>query len=297
MESGVPQGTVLGPALFLLYINDLPDTLKSHVRLFADDAVIYRSVESPQDCVELQSDIDSLSSWENDWKMDFNITKCSVVSIHRKRSPIVHQYLLHQTPLKHIDHTSYLGLTLTSNLSWNKHIDSISSKANKTLGFIKRNLKHAPKPTKSTAYTVLVRPKLEYSSTVWDPHTRINIDKIERVQRRAARFVSNDYSSYSSVTSMLNTLKWPTLQTRRSNAKLNFMYKIVHALVAIPHTYLPPPLTSSSRRTHSLSFQRISTRTQYYAHSFFPSTVILWNNLPPHIPPSASLEIFSKRLH
>ena len=169
VTSGVPQGTVLGPILFLLYINDLPNGISSGVHLFADDAIVYRTISDPSDCQTLQEDLDKLSNWEKTWLMEFNASKCEVLTVTNKRSPIVTNYILHGQALKNVKSAKYLGVTIISNLKWNTHIDNIRATANKTLGFVKRNVRTRQTPIKTKAYQALVRPALEYCTCVWDP--------------------------------------------------------------------------------------------------------------------------------
>ena len=166
--SGVPQGSVLGPTLCLAFINDLPLYVKSKIRLFADDTVIYLTVKSVDDCLQLQQDLHNLEIWESDWKMKFNISKCNVLRFTRRRHPVLYNYKLHGHYLDTVDSTKYLGVHLSNDLRWKEHVKNISSKANKTLGFLKRNLRHCPSKTKETAYRTLIRPTIEYCSTVWD---------------------------------------------------------------------------------------------------------------------------------
>ena len=207
VTSGVPQGTVLGPILFLIYINDFPEYLQhSTLRLFADDSIIYKEIKTINDAQNLQLDLDAACRWEKDWLMHFHPDKCNLISITQKRKPIHFTYKLHDHPLAKVEHSKYLGITLQSNLKWNKHINSITNKANQSLGFLKRNLKIKSSAVKSHAYKAFVRPKLEYASAVWDPHTRTQINQIEKVQRRAARYVTNRYHNTSSVTDMLQNL-------------------------------------------------------------------------------------------
>ena len=133
VSSGVPQGSVLGPILFLLYINDLPKNIDSPIRLFADDAIIYRKIRSQRDCTILQHDLDSLAHWERKWLMNFNPAKCKSISITRIRHPIIIQYTLHGQALATVKSAKYFGITITSDLTWNKHIAAITAKANLTL--------------------------------------------------------------------------------------------------------------------------------------------------------------------
>jgi len=234
VDSGVPQGSVLGPSLFLFYINDIPTGISSTVRLFADDTIIYIALKPPSNNSILQDDLNKLSVWEKEWKMEFHPDKCQIIPITRNKKPVHNKYTLNGHVLQTTQNAKYLGLTVTPNLSWNTHIDNITCKANKTLGFVRRNIKVSSPKIKSLAYFSLVRPLLEYSSPVWDPYTQIKIDQIEMVQRRAARYVTNRYHNTSSVTNMLDHLGWRSLALRRTDARLCLMYKIVHGLVVIP---------------------------------------------------------------
>jgi hypothetical protein len=180
--SGVPQGSVLGPCLFLSYINDLPDSVKSKVRLFADDTIVYLTVKSTKDAQNLQNDLHSLETWESDWSMEFNPDKCEILRISRKKHPIIFPYKLHGIELKSTSAAKYLGVTISQDLSWTNHINSITSKATNTLRFIKRNVKTPNKKAKETAYKTYVRPQLENCPTVWHPWQKYLIYKIEQVQ-------------------------------------------------------------------------------------------------------------------
>ena len=179
-----------------MYINDFPEYLQdSTLRRFADDSIIYKEIKTFNDAHNLQLDLDVASRWEKDWLMHFHPDKCNLISITQKRKPIHFTYnKLHDHPLPKVEHSKYLGITLQSNLKWNKHINSITNKANQYLGFLKGNLKIKSSDVKSHAYKALVRPKLVYASAVWDPHTRTQINQIEKVQRRATRYVTIQYN-------------------------------------------------------------------------------------------------------
>ena len=133
---------------------------------------------------------------------------------------------------------------------------------------------------KSHAYTSLVRPILEYASPVWNPHTKHNIDKIEMVQRRAARYVLNRFHNTSSVTDMINTLGWRSLEYRRTDASLCLFYKIVNGLVLIPTNQYLTPLSLSTRLHHSLAYHIPHSNCDYHKFSFFPRIIRIWNVLP-----------------
>ena len=294
VSSGVPQGSVLGPILFLVYINDLPDNITSQVRLFADDTVVYAAISRMDDSLALQRDLDTLQVWEQKWDMEFNPSKCQVLQITRARKPIPTKYFLHNQELEVTNSARYLGVDISSNLCFNGHIDRICNTANKTLGFLRRNLKIHDQKVKAVAYQATVRPVLEYCSSCWDPYTLRNISKVEMVQRRAARWVMSDWRQTSSVTNMLAQLNWRTLAQRRADARLVMFFKILHGLVAVPaQSYIPQPTRfSQGPRPHALP--QIQTSRDYCKYSFFPLTIVQWNALPPTIPANLTLVGFKE---
>ena len=161
---------VLGPVLFLIFINDLPDNIRSSVRLFADDCVFYRNIKSPIDCQILQDHLNSLAQWETDWQMKVNVAKCHSMRVtrHLPDKHILFDYTLHQEQLEQVQSAKYLGITITDNLDWGHHVSEISCKATNTMDFLHRNLALAPRHTKEVAYKTLVRPQLEYAAPIWN---------------------------------------------------------------------------------------------------------------------------------
>ena len=206
VTSGVPQGSVLGPAMFLVYINSLPKGVNSTVRLFAHDTVIYREISAEEDHHTLQADLDTLVQWERGFSMEFHPKKCNILRVSLSRYPSTYNYTLHGTTLKEVEEVKYLGITITKDLSWEKHIHNITRKANSQLGFIRRNVRATSMKTREKLYNTLVRPHLECAASVWDPHVTKQKQAIEKVQRRAARWVTNQHDSMSSVTAMLKEL-------------------------------------------------------------------------------------------
>ena len=178
-------------------------------------------------------------------------------------------------------------------MQWSKHIDKITAKANSTLGFLRRNLRVNSQVIKARAYNTLVRPTLEYASTVWDPADHKAAHKIEMVQRRAARYVTGRYRRRSSVGDMLTNLQWTPLETRREDQRLAMMYKISHGLVAIdPAEFMAPAVTSSRRINNTWAFFVPRTNTEFYRNSYFPRTVRAWNLLPETAVSACSLPTF-----
>jgi hypothetical protein len=282
VRSGVPQGSVLGPCLFLLYINDLPQQLTSKTRLFADDTAVYRSILSHDDRLTLQQDLDKLAVWEDRWDMRFHPGKCTTLPVTRSHTPHSSDYRLHGHLLDTVEKAKYLGVTIQQRLTWDAHITSVIGKASQTLAFLKRSLKVSSPKLKAKAYIAFVRPILEYASSVWDPHTQTDIDRLEMVQRRAARFVFNKYSPRTSVTELLETLGWPTLQERRKRARLVMFTKIKDDLVKVNKHRLVKPMVRE-RRVHCEQFDQMHCRTDYRKASFFPRTIKDWNEQLPVI--------------
>ena len=169
ITSGVPQGTVLGHLLFFVYINDMSEKISSSTRLFADYSLVYRIIKSKEDHTLLQEDIDKLQEWERDWLMQFSADKCEVIRITKKRNPLTHDYHINEIKLQKVKNAKYLGLTISSDLSWNTHVDITAKKATTSLNFLKRNLHSCPSTVKEKCYKSLVRPIMEYASCVWDP--------------------------------------------------------------------------------------------------------------------------------
>ena len=161
VTTGVPQGSVLGPILFLIYINDLPDKTRSKVKLFADDTDIYLAVSNLQDAQILQQDLDRLHEWELQWDMEFNPSKCVVIHVTRAITPVADENLLHGRILESVGGFKYLGVKISENMSFNNHIQKICTSASRSLGFIQRNIRTKSPAIREMAYKTLVRPLVE----------------------------------------------------------------------------------------------------------------------------------------
>ena len=280
--SGVPQGTVLGPLLFSLYINDISSDIESEIRLFANDCVCYREIKDEKDTMKLQRDIDRLCSWARKWGMRFQPVKCNMMQLTRKQIKKIHaSYTLEGTNLENVESIKYLGVTITSDLRWNTHVSNVCTKANRTLGFLRRNLYSCPKEVKEAAYKGLMRPVLDYGSSVWDPPGVQ--EELESVQKRAARFVTGNYNyETGSMTGILGQLKWESLKKRRKDNRLILLYKGLKGKASVPTDDLIPK-TRRCRNQHSMAFQTPIANTDVYKGSFFPQTIgmpspILWSH-------------------
>ena len=294
---GVPQGTVLGPLLFNIYINDMPNVVSAGtmIRLFADDCLIYRLIKSTEDQAILQSDLHKLEEWAKLWGMRFNASKCNIMHIARLK-PVTKFYELCRQILETVDSAKYLGIIISKDLQWHEQVCSVAKKASATLHFIARNLRHCPRSTRALAYTSLVRPKLEYSASAWDPHKCEDINTLERVNRRAAHVVYNKSFRQKDVspTALLQDLGWQPLKERRQKQRLGMMYKICWGLVAVPPTRLHKPTRQT--RGHSQKFNVLTYTCNTVKNSFFARTIPQWNSLSEETVTAPSIHQFNKLL-
>lgn len=290
VHSGVPQGSVLGPLLFLIYINDLPSLVKSNVHLFADDCVIFREVLTDYDTNTLQSDLNVVANWCNSWRMELNINKCKTMRVSRINNTSF-CYYLNDTPLEAVDSYKYLGVHITSNLTWSLHIQNIINNANRMLGYLRRNFYNAPLELKLLLFKTLIRSKLEYATTVWDPHHENLINALEMVQNNSVRFILSNYSRGSSITAMKSIIGLPSLSSRRKVSRLTLFHKLYHH-VSLRNELIPRPVYFSSRidHRHKVGFHPSNTKAFY--QSFVPLTSREWNHLPEEIVTIADNQLF-----
>ena len=278
-------------------------------------SLLYRTITSQQNHIALQNDLSELERWAEKWGMRFNANKCYVMSVNCKST---HFYTLCDHILKQVEENPYLGLTLTENLKWSSHITKITKKANTTLNFLRRNLKNFPQECRKTTYISFVRLILDYGSIVWDPYLKQDIDKLERVQVQAARFITGDYRSREEgcVTGMFKSLELSSLENRRSSNRLIFMYKIVEGLVPAipPNEFLKP--AKQNRQVKEKNFENCETKNILDRHtsnnnrnftvehckseqlkqSFFVRTIVEWNHLDTATVRSETVESFKQAL-
>ena len=196
--------------------------------------------------------------------------------------------------LEVVDNGKYLGVTISNDLSWHRHVDGVAAKASRTLGFLRRNLGQCTMEVKSTAYTSLVRPVLDCASPAWDTTCSDDIVKLEKVQRQAARFVHGNYTERNPgcVTSMVKDLGWETLESRRKKDRLITLYKIRHGAIDMDTGDV---LRFNDRRTRGQHrLYQPTANVTVYKNSFFPRTIQDWNRLPAAVTDSQTIEEFSR---
>ena len=279
------------PLLFLIYVNDIHRNLSpgTKIRLFANDSLLYRTISDTSDSLALQNDLEALQEWERNNKMEFHPDKCQLLRISNKRKRLEFTYNIHGVNLKPHDTAKYLGITFDCHLTWNSHIDNIYKKASFMLSFLERNLHKCPPHVKERCFNALVRPLLEYGCCAWDPCKQTKIDRLERINKRAARFITGNRTFVHGQTKKnMESLQWCPLQERRSKNKLYMFYKIKNNLVHVPTDDLVPSV--SSRHPNNFSVPR--SRVDAHLSSFFPDTIRLWNSLPEPPKSATSLEEF-----
>ena len=255
---------------------------------------MYNTISSAKDNKDLQKDLDELTKWQDRWQMRFNASKCYVMHISSAKNIQTFKYKLCGQTLEAVDSHPYLGIHLQNDMKWDTQVAHATSKASRILGLIKRNLYHCSELLKSTAYTSLVRPHTEYGSTSWDPYTKAHSDQLEKAQRSAAHFVKRNYTKEEgTVANILRELDWPTLQQRRSQARLTLMYKIINQLVDIPSDQYLTPVTRQGLRRKDSNFLKPHSRVDVYKYSFFPWTIDEWNLLPKSTVQATTINSFN----
>jgi hypothetical protein len=232
--SGVPQGSVLGPLLFLIYIDETssiylsPDSNRVTYLWHADDVCIYRPISSCSDFRYVQDDIKAVEEWSSENYLSLNPSKCKYMLISRKRMPNVPDgpLLLGNCPLQKVDVFKYLGVLLSEDMSWCPHVQAVCSRAKRVLGLLYRKFySYSNTDTLTQLYISLVHPHLEYACPVWASHMAKDIQAIENVQKFACRMATHNWNTRYE--DLLSLTELPTLERRRLDLKLGQLFKIV----------------------------------------------------------------------
>ncbi len=284
VTSGVPQGSILGPLLFILAVDPLTSLSISNssiLRLYADDIAYYKPLFSTSDLLALQGDVDIISLWVDSHDLSINAKKTKLMVVSRKRSPPSPVIVLKGAPIERVSSFRYLGVVLSSDLSWSLHIQATCSKARRLLGFLYRNFTLADKRCLSYLYCILVRPVLEYSCCVWDPFQVKYSVMLERVQNFAGRLATKRWRGEPD--SLRGELGWPLLSTRRSYLKLCLCRRILAGYSMLPCSVFEHHPSQVVRHVNSCPLFKPFVKTQYHRGSFFLSTIPVWNSIPDSI--------------
>ena len=296
VTSGIPQGSVLGPILFVIYINDLPEVVNknSYVYLFADDTKVFRKINSEDDRRILQNDIDRMVEWSDTWLLTFHPDKCKVMRLGKKANKEqVEQYKMGTQELNFSDMEKDLGVHIDSNLSFESHINTAVNKANRTIAIVRKTFDYMDDTTFNLIFKGLVRPILEYAAPVWSPNTIKCKELLENVQRRATKMIPG--FSDLSYPDRLRKLKLPTLAYRRIRGDMIQAYKVMNGFY---DPNLPTLVLSKNDqlRGHEQKLYIKNSKKELMRFSFNNRTVRIWNYLPDDIVKSKDIISFEKAL-
>ena len=293
--SGVPQGSVIGPLLFLIYVNDISWRLASPCFLFADDLKIFRELNCDFDSNILESDLECISIWATKWLMNINESKSQHLSVNSSSHPS--QYTLNKVVIPNNNSVRDLGVTVCNDLSFRSHISEIVKKANRVANCILRAFQLRKISSYRKAFITYVRPILEYASPVWSPNTVMDTTSVENVQRRFTRIafrkcVSNPLTlSYAG---RLVSFQLKSLAYRRLVFDLSLCYRIIHGFEKNPSLQLFT--ISRSKRPHSFQISRNFASKRQVFGSFANRMPAIWNLLPSHVVEAGTLSAFHARL-
>ena len=290
--SGVPQGSVLGPLLFLIYINDLDEYIVSQLGKFADDTKLCRGISNSNEADILRSDLNQLYKWSLDWQMLFNVDKCTV--IHMGKNNAEYNYKLGENIIKTSTKERDLGVIIDKTGKASEQCIMAVKKANAVLGMIKRNINFKSKDVIVRLYKALVRPKLEYCVQAWCPYLCKDKDMIERVQRRATKLIEGyrniNYYDRLASTGLI------CMEKRRVRGDLIEVFKILKGIDKLDFSKFFVLQKSNRTRGHNCRIVKQRSRLDIRKYFFSQRVVNAWNSLPQDVVDADSVNSFKNRL-
>ena len=290
--SGVPQGSVLGPLLFLIFINDLDIDIKNWILKFADDTKLFGKIQDVSDVQKFQNDIDKLMKWSEEWQMLFNTSKCKVM--HVGRLSFQRQYYMNKQQLELVRQEKDLGITISNDLKVSQQCQQAYNKASKILGLINRTIEYRDTGILLRLYKSLVRPHLEYCVPVWAPHYLKDKALIESIQRRFTRMIPS-IRKFSYEDRLIKLGLW-SLEDRRIRADLVEVYKMVYGLSSVRLSTFFEFSSLDWTRGHSLKLKKNRFRTELRQHFFSERVVNIWNKLDRDTVCASSLNSFKQHI-
>lgn len=301
--SGVPQGSILGPLLFLIYINHVSSLSLSDgskLTMYADDILLFKPIRYQEDYYDLQDDINTIHLCIKSSFLTLNAAKCKYIIASRKKHPCIPLLglSLGTEIMERVESYRYLGVHVTSNLTWTEHISQICTKARKLVGMLyRRYSKWADTDTLRCIYLTCIRPHLEYACQLWDPYINKMSQNLESIQKFACRVCLKRWDlSYNC---MLQKLDLLPLTSRRKYLKLTTLYNMFSGNSYFPSgIFVQNNLNYSNwlRNSHVPRFVRPFARTNYFYSSFVPSVISDWNALPNFVTSSTSVSSFKRSL-
>ena len=293
INAGVPQGSILGPLLFIIFINDIVTEIQSTIKLFADDTSLYLIVDDPTEtAVLLNQDLTKIHEWSMKWLVKFNPEKTETMTISRKiNKPFHPPLLMNNIVIKNVSDHKHLGLTLSDDGSWIKHIDMITKKAFSRVNILRKFKFILDRKTLEKIYVTFIRPLLEYGDSIWDNKTVFLINKLESVQLEAARVITGG-TRLASIDKLYIETGWEKLKDRREQHRLIYFFKMKNNLTPQYLSNMVPPNLQNihdHNTRHSSIIPPPRTRTVLYSNYFLPQTIRSWNLLPDNIKNSPSV--------
>ena len=287
IKAGVPQGSILGPLLFLLYINDIVKNIGSNIRLFADDTSLFIIVDNPTTAALcLNSDLEKLSRWAAIWLVTFNPSKNESLLISRKINKPIHPPLYMQNvQIQEVSSHKHLGLYFSNDCSWHQHIDYIKQKAWFRIHIMRKLKFNLDRKSLETIYLTFIRPLLEYGDVIWDNCTQYEKNELDKIQNEAAR-ITTGTTKLVSLDNLYKEVGWQTLHRRRQDHKITLFYKMFNQLTPVYLSSLIPQQVnaiSHHNLRNSNDIHTIRSNTSLYHNSFLPSTLRQWNSLPVEV--------------
>ena len=301
IKAGVPQGSILGPLLFLIYINDIVEDIHSCIRLFADDTSLYIIVDNPLQAAErLNEDLDKIHLWAAKWLVSFNPAKSESILFSRKLNRPFHPHLImNQQVINEETSHKHLGLIFSSDCNWHEHIDYVKTKAWSRINVMRKLKFQLDRKSLETIYFSFIRPLLEYASVVWNNCTQYESNELEKIQNEAARIVTGA-TKLASLHSLYTDTGWESLASRREKHKLILYYKMQHGMTPEYLSSLVPPTVGSIARyplRNESDLQTVPAKSQQYFNSFLPSVTRAWNGLPEDIKNAQTITTFKYKLN
>ena len=277
VSSGIPQGSILGPLLFIVFINDLPENISSTCKVFADDTKLYSSHNNH---ISIQKDLLTFLEWSEKWLLKFNKSKCSVLHMGNKNKQ--NKYFMDSESTEELKTTineKDVGVTFSTNLKFNTHINNVIKKGNQMTGLIRRSFVHLDKNMLITLYKSLIRPHLEYANVIWHPMYKVQLVALEKVQRRATKLLPDIRNM--SYKERLVELKLPSIKFRQIRGDLIQTYKIIHNIDNINCSDFFSFYNYNSTRGSSTKFQLFPETAQSNSRkNFLPCRInTYWNSL------------------
>ena len=297
VTSGIHQGSVLRPVLFLIFINDLPEVLEVCVKLFADDTKVYKTITCQHDRLPVQRSVTNATTWAIGWDMEFNNTKCHHLHIGKHDNDLTYTIVNQEKEciISKVDSEKDLGVIIDKNLNFREHITSKINIANRNVGIIFRTFTYLDPEMFRNLYKSLVRPHLEYGAVIWFPMYKKNRIAIENVQRRATKLVKSCKElSYSD---RLKRLGLPSLEYRRERSDMVQVYKSLNDIDIVDKDKLFTLSEYTSTRGHPKKLYKERPRLNIRANIFSNRVVNVWNNLPEQVVMAPSLNAFKSRLN